>query len=74
MSDEKKGIITKNGLVQEYLPNAIYRVELEDGTKILAHISGRMRRNFIRVFPGDRVKIEFSEHDLRKGRIVYRFK
>lgn len=74
MIEEKKGIVIKNGVILEYLPNAIYRIELEDGTRVLAHISGRMRRNFIRVFPGDHVKIEFSEHDLRKGRIVYRFK
>lgn len=73
MSDEKKGIITKKGVVVEYLPNAIYRIDLEDGSRILAHISGRMRRNFIRVFPGDQVRVEFSEHDLTKGRIVYRF-
>jgi len=73
MSEEKKGIVIKNGVIQEYLPNAIYRINMEDGTKVLAHISGRMRRNFIRVFPGDRVKLEFSEHDLTKGRIVYRF-
>jgi len=74
MIEEKKGIVVKSGTVLEYLPNSIYRVDLEDGTRILAHISGRMRRNFIRVFAGDRVKIEFSEHDLTKGRIVYRFK
>lgn len=71
--DDKKGIVIKKGVVKEYLPNAIYRVELEDGSLALAHISGRMRRNFIKVFPGDRIKIEFSEHDLTKGRIVYRF-
>lgn len=73
MNEEKKGIITKRGIVKKYLPNAIYRVELEDGTNILAHISGRMRRNFIKVFPGNRIRVEMSEHDLTKGRIVYRY-
>lgn len=73
MEAEKKDIIIKSGVVVEYLPNAIYRVDLEDGKRILAHISGRMRRNLIKVFPGNRVKIEFSVHDTSKGRIVYRY-
>ncbi|MBI3335835.1 MAG: translation initiation factor IF-1 [Candidatus Portnoybacteria bacterium] len=73
MGQEKKGIITLRGVVLEYLPSAIYRVSLEDGRKALAHIAGRMRRNGIKVFPGNQIKIEFSEHDLTKGRIVYRY-
>lgn len=73
MEAEKKDIITKSGVVVEYLPNAIYRVDLEDGARILAHISGRMRRNLIKVFPGNRVKVELSIHDSSKGRIVYRY-
>jgi len=70
----KKGIVIKKGKVLELLPGGYYRVALENGEKILAHISGRMRQNFIRVFPGDEVKLEMSEHDFTKGRIVYRFK
>ncbi|MBI3273956.1 MAG: translation initiation factor IF-1 [Candidatus Colwellbacteria bacterium] len=71
--EEEKGIITKRGTIAEILPAKIYRVTMEDGTKVLAHISGRMRHNLIRVFPGNDVKIEFSKHDMTKGRIVYRF-
>lgn len=71
--EEEKGIITKRGRISEILPAKIYRVLMEDGTKVLAHISGRMRHNLIRVFPGNEVKIEFSKHDMTKGRIVYRF-
>lgn len=73
MPEDKKDIVIKSGVIREYLPNAIYRVDLEDGTTVIAHISGRMRRNFIRVYPKDRIKVEFSKHDLTRGRIVYRY-
>jgi translation initiation factor IF-1 len=62
------------GTVTESLPNATFRVELENGHKILAHISGKMRMNFIRILPGDKVTIEMSPYDLTKGRIIYRNK
>ena len=62
------------GTVTETLPNATFRVELENGHKILAHISGKMRMHFIRILPGDKVTIEMSPYDLSKGRIVYRNK
>ncbi len=58
----------------EPLPNAMFRVELENGHKVLAHVSGKMRMNFIRILPGDRVKVELSPYDLTRGRITYRFK
>jgi len=60
--------------VLEPLPNAMFRVELENKHKVLAHISGRMRKNFIRILPGDRVLVELSPYDLSRGRIVYRYK
>ncbi|MFH1045930.1 MAG: translation initiation factor IF-1 [Candidatus Omnitrophota bacterium] len=62
------------GTVTESLPNATFRVELENGHKILAHISGKMRMNFIRILPGDKVTVEMSPYDLSKGRITYRSK
>ena len=62
------------GTIVEALPNAMFRVELENGHKVLAHISGKMRKNFIRLVPGDRVIVELSIYDLTKGRIVYRKK
>lgn len=62
------------GTVVEPLPNATFKVELENGHKILAHISGKMRMNFIRILPGDKVTIEMSPYDLTKGRIIYRYK
>jgi len=62
------------GTVTESLPNATFRVELENGHKILAHISGKMRMHFIRILPGDKVTIEMSPYDLSKGRITYRNK
>lgn len=62
------------GTVTESLPNATFRVELENGHKVLAHISGRMRMNFIKILPGDKVTIEMSPYDLSKGRITYRNK
>jgi translation initiation factor IF-1 len=62
------------GTVIEPLPNAMFRVELENGHKVLAHISGKMRMHFIRILPGDKVTVELSPYDLSRGRIVYRYK
>lgn len=70
----KDDVIEVEGKVMEPLPNAMFRVELENGHKVLAHISGKMRMNFIRILPGDRVMVELSPYDLNRGRIVYRFK
>jgi translation initiation factor IF-1 len=64
--------IEVEGVVTETLPNAYFRVELANGHKILAHLSGKMRMNFIKIFPGDKVKVELSPYDLKKGRITYR--
>ncbi len=71
MSKDKE-IIKLNGVVKETLPSTTFRVELENGHEILAHISGRMRVNYIRLLPGDRVLVEMSPYDLTKGRIVQR--
>jgi translation initiation factor IF-1 len=60
--------------VVEPLPNAMFRVELENGHEVLAHISGKMRKHFIRILPGDKVLVELSPYDLKRGRIVYRYK
>ena len=62
------------GTVVEPLPNAMFRVELENGHKVLAHISGKMRMHFIKILPGDKVTVELSPYDLNRGRIVYRYK
>ena len=62
------------GMVLENLPNATFKVELENGHQILAHISGKLRMNFIKILPGDKVTIEMSPYDLTKGRIVFRYK
>ena len=70
----KEEPIEVEGTVKETLPNATFRVELDNGHKILAYISGKMRMNFIRILPGDKVKIELSPYDLTKGRITYRAK
>ena len=70
----KQGVIEQEGEVLEALPNAMFRVELDNGLKILCHISGKMRMNYIRILPGDRVKVEMSPYDLTKGRISFRFK
>ena len=70
----EKETIEVEGIVVEPLPNATFRVELENGHKILAHISGKMRMNFIRILPGDKVTIELSPYDLSKGRIIWRDK
>jgi len=68
----KKDAIRKEGVVVESLPSATFKVKMEDGTEVLAHLSGKMRMNFIRILPGDRVTMEFSPYDDKKGRIVYR--
>jgi len=70
----KQDVIEVEGTVIEPLPNAMFRVELENGHKVLAHISGKMRMHFIRILAGDKVLIELSPYDLTRGRIVYRFK
>jgi len=70
----KEGVIRVEGKVVETLPNAMFRVELDNGHKILAHISGKMRMHFIKILPGDRVTVEMSPYDLTKGRITYRGK
>ena len=70
----KDGAIEIEGVVAEALPNAMFRVELTNGHKILAHISGKMRKNYIRILPGDRVIAELSPYDLTRGRIIYSYK
>ena len=70
----KEGSIEVDGVVQEALPNAMFRVELENGHEVLAHISGKMRMHYIKILPGDKVKVEMSPYDLTKGRIVFRYK
>ncbi len=68
----KQDAIEATGTVLETLPNAMFRVELENGHRVLAHISGKMRMHYIKILPGDKVKIELSPYDLGRGRIVYR--
>jgi len=70
----KKETIEVEGVVTEALPNAMFRVELPNGHKVLAHIAGKLRVNYIRVLPGDRVLIELSPYDLSRGRITYRLR
>ncbi|KRN03119.1 hypothetical protein FD13_GL000874 [Levilactobacillus senmaizukei DSM 21775 = NBRC 103853] len=70
----KSDVIEVEGKVTETLPNATFRVELENGHEILAHVSGKIRMHYIRILPGDRVTVEMSPYDLSKGRITYRFK
>ncbi len=70
----KDDIITTEGVVVESLPNATFRVKLENNHVILAHISGKMRMHFIKILPGDKVTVELSVYDLTKGRVVYRYK
>lgn len=70
----KEEAIEVEGTIIEALPNARFRVELENGHRILAHVSGKMRMHFIRILPGDKVRLELSPYDLTKGRIVYREK
>jgi translation initiation factor IF-1 len=70
----KEDAIVLEGTVTEPLPNAMFRVELENGHKVLAHISGKMRMHYIRILPGDRVQVELTPYDLSRGRITYRYK
>jgi len=70
----KDDTITAEGVVVESLPNAMFRVKLENGHELLAHISGKMRMHFIKILPGDKVTVDISVYDLSKGRIVYRHK
>ena len=70
----KADVIEVEGKVVEKLPNAMFQVELENGHQILAHISGKLRMNFIRILPGDKVTVEMSPYDLTKGRIIWRYK
>ncbi len=70
----KEELIETEGKVIETLPNAMFRVELENGHVVLAHLSGKMRMNFIRILPGDKVKLELSPYDLNRGRITFRVK
>ncbi|MEL1135356.1 translation initiation factor IF-1 [Desulfitobacterium sp. THU1] len=70
----KEDVIEVEGKVLEPLPNAMFLVELANGHQVLAHVSGKIRMNFIRILPGDRVTVELSPYDLSRGRIVYRFK
>ena len=70
----KQGVIEQDGTIVEALSNAMFRVELENGVPIIAHISGKMRMHYIKILPGDKVKVEMSPYDLTKGRIVFRYK
>ena len=70
----KQDVIELEGTVLEALPNAMFQVELENGHVVLAHVSGKIRMNFIRILPGDKVTIELTPYDLTRGRITYRFK
>ena len=70
----KEEVIEVEGIVKEPLPNAMFRVRLENGHEVLAHISGKMRMHFIKILPGDKVKLEISPYDLTRGRITYRAK
>ncbi|MCH3904780.1 MAG: translation initiation factor IF-1 [Lactobacillus sp.] len=69
----KEDVIEVQGKVTDALPNAMFKVELENGATILAHVSGKIRMHYIRILPGDRVTVELSPYDLTKGRITYRF-
>lgn len=70
----KQSAIEQDGVIVENLSNAMFRVELENGVQIIAHISGKMRMHYIKILPGDKVKVEMSPYDLTKGRIVFRYK
>lgn len=70
----KQAAIEQDGTIMEALSNAMFRVELENGVPIIAHISGKMRMHYIKILPGDKVKVEMSPYDLTKGRIVFRYK
>jgi translation initiation factor IF-1 len=70
----KEDLIEAEGIIDEALPNAMFRVVLDNGHKVLAHVSGKIRMNFIRILPGDKVKVELSPYDLTRGRITFRLK
>ena len=70
----KEPVIEIDGEIKETLPNAMFKVKLENGHQVLAHISGKMRMHYIKILPGDKVKLELSPYDLTKGRITYRYK
>ena len=70
----KQGILKQDGIIKEALSNAMFRVRLENGHVIIATISGKMRMNYIRILPGDKVSVEMSPYDLSRGRIIYRYK
>jgi translation initiation factor IF-1 len=74
MTKKKKDTIQVEGVVEEALPNTTFRVRLDNGHLILAYISGRMRKNYILILPGDRVTVELTPYDLTRGRIIYRYK
>ncbi|MCX6518636.1 MAG: translation initiation factor IF-1 [Actinobacteria bacterium] len=74
MAKAKEDAIVFEGTILESLPNAMFRVELENGHNVLAHISGKMRMHYIRILPGDKVQVELTPYDLTRGRITYRFK
>ena len=74
LAKSKEDAIVMEGTVVEPLPNAMFRVELENGHKVLAHISGKMRMHYIRILPGDKVQVELTPYDHERGRITYRYK
>lgn len=74
MSKQKEDVIRVDGIVEEALPNTWFRVKIEGGHEILAHISGKMRMNYIRLVPGDKVAVELSSYDVTRGRIVSRYR
>ena len=74
LAKPKEDAIVLEGTIVESLPNAMFRVELENGHKVLAHISGKMRMHYIRILPGDKVQVELTPYDLTRGRITYRYK
>ena len=71
---KEKDVIEMEGTIREALPGAMFKVELENGLEILCHISGKIRKNFIKILPGDRVRVELSPYDLTRGRITFRMK
>ena len=74
MTKQKEDVIRVDGIVHETLPNAMFKVEIEGGHVVLGHVSGKMRMNYIRILPGDKVALELSPYDLSRGRIVLRYK
>ena len=74
LAQPKEDAIVLDGTILESLPNAMFRVELENGHKVLAHISGKMRMHYLRILPGDKGQVELTPYDLTRGRITYRFK